>query len=41
MVVFLCGGSHVVVVVAVHGGDGRLCVAAVVLLYDCVCVYGG
>ena len=25
-----------VVVVAVHRGDGRLCVAVVVLLHDCI-----
>ena len=30
-----------VVVVAVHRGDSRLCVAVVVLLYDCICAYGG
>ena len=26
-------------VVAVHGGNGHLCVTVVVLLYDCICAW--
>ena len=45
VVVFLCGGGDCmwwwlyVVVVAALGGDCHLCVAVVVLLYDCICAW--